>query len=58
MHVAETWSEGYTGKNITVSILDDGLEYTHPDLSKNYVSFNITKIIYLDFSEMFSSRCG
>ncbi|NP_001191402.1 furin-like prohormone convertase precursor [Aplysia californica] len=36
MKVMEAWREGYTGKNIVVAILDDGLEHNHPDLIKNY----------------------
>nr|AAB30556.1 Lfur2 [Lymnaea stagnalis] len=36
MNVLEAWKKGYTGKNIVVTILDDGLERTHPDLVKNY----------------------
>ena len=28
---------GYTGKNITTAIMDDGVDYTHPDLMHNYV---------------------
>ena len=27
---------GITGKNVTVTILDDGIEHNHPDLIKNY----------------------
>ena len=34
MRVLDAWAAGYTGKNVTVSILDDGVEYTHPDLRK------------------------
>ncbi|KAH9500127.1 Uracil phosphoribosyltransferase, synthesizes UMP from uracil, partial [Bulinus truncatus] len=36
MNVIEAWRLGYTGKNIVVTILDDGLEHDHPDLVKNY----------------------
>lgn len=32
------WQRGYTGKNVVVSILDDGVEKSHPDLVHNYVS--------------------
>lgn len=35
-NVKEAWSLGYTGKGIVVTILDDGLERTHPDISPNY----------------------
>jgi len=44
MRIVEAWLEGYSGKNVTVSVLDDGLEYTHPDLSLNYVSWGKTKV--------------
>ena len=36
MNVSFAWELGYTGKGIKVSILDDGIEYTHPDLKENY----------------------
>lgn len=38
MNVIPAWKEGITGKGIVVTILDDGLEKDHPDLSANYVS--------------------
>ncbi|XP_063312644.1 proprotein convertase subtilisin/kexin type 4 [Pelobates fuscus] len=34
--VLTAWSYGYTGRGVVVTILDDGLEKDHPDLSKNY----------------------
>jgi len=36
MNVEEAWDRGYSGKGITVTILDDGVEWNHPDLSANY----------------------
>lgn len=27
---------GFTGKNITTAIMDDGIDYTHPDLMNNF----------------------
>uniref|UniRef100_A0A8C5M823 Proprotein convertase subtilisin/kexin type 6 n=1 Tax=Leptobrachium leishanense TaxID=445787 RepID=A0A8C5M823_9ANUR len=36
MNVMAAWQRGYTGKNVVVSILDDGVERNHPDLSQNY----------------------
>ncbi|CAJ0967009.1 unnamed protein product [Ranitomeya imitator] len=36
LHVKEAWGQGYTGKGIVVSILDDGIEKNHPDLQGNY----------------------
>lgn len=38
MNVQGAWAEGITGKDVVVTILDDGLEKDHPDLKKNYVS--------------------
>lgn len=32
------WKRGYTGKDVVVTILDDGIERNHPDLYQNYVS--------------------
>jgi len=34
--VFPAWNANITGNGVVVSILDDGLEYTHPDLKKNY----------------------
>lgn len=36
MNVHPAWKKGYTGRGIVVSILDDGIQGNHPDLSKNY----------------------
>ena len=36
---------GYSGKGVTVTILDDGVEWNHPDLSR----FNIIVIIITSF---------
>ncbi|XP_077328262.1 furin isoform X1 [Lithobates pipiens] len=36
LHVREAWEQGYTGRGIVVSILDDGIEKNHPDLEGNY----------------------
>uniref|UniRef100_A0A0N5AIG8 P/Homo B domain-containing protein n=1 Tax=Syphacia muris TaxID=451379 RepID=A0A0N5AIG8_9BILA len=35
-NVKEAWELGYTGKGVVVTILDDGLEKTHPDIAPNY----------------------
>ena len=32
------WAQGYTGRGVVVTILDDGIEKDHPDLINNYVS--------------------
>ena len=36
MNVQDAWKQGVTGKGISVTILDDGIEKSHPDLMKNY----------------------
>ncbi|XP_030045509.1 furin [Microcaecilia unicolor] len=36
LNIKKAWEEGYTGKGIVVSILDDGIEQNHPDLQENY----------------------
>lgn len=41
MNVQGAWSRGYTGKGVVVTILDDGIELTHPDLRMNYVSSSL-----------------
>lgn len=38
MNVIPAWNKGYTGKNVVVTIVCDGLERDHPDLIANYVS--------------------
>ncbi|XP_073509491.1 proprotein convertase subtilisin/kexin type 6 isoform X1 [Phyllobates terribilis] len=39
MNIMAAWQRGYTGKNVVVSILDDGVEKNHPDLIHNYDPF-------------------
>ena len=39
MRVTDAWRAGYHGEGVVVTILDDGIEYLHPDLSINYVSY-------------------
>ncbi|XP_019388732.1 PREDICTED: proprotein convertase subtilisin/kexin type 6, partial [Crocodylus porosus] len=36
MNILGAWQRGYTGKNVVVTILDDGIEKNHPDLVQNY----------------------
>lgn len=36
MNVAPAWANGYTGKGVVVTILDDGIQTNHPDLIQNY----------------------
>lgn len=36
LNVPSAWDQGYTGRGVVVSILDDGIEKAHPDLAPNY----------------------
>ncbi|KAM7536952.1 hypothetical protein Aperf_G00000071939 [Anoplocephala perfoliata] len=36
LNVQEAWQLGYSGKSVVVTIMDDGLDHTHPDLAANY----------------------
>lgn len=36
LHVVPAWAMGYTGKNIIVTVLDDGLEWNNTDIRQNY----------------------
>ncbi len=38
LNVKNAWLSGYTGKNVTIVIVDDGLDYEHPDFAGKYVS--------------------
>jgi len=36
LNVEAAWAQGVTGKNVTTAIMDDGVDYMHPDLYNNY----------------------
>ncbi|CAF0796754.1 unnamed protein product [Didymodactylos carnosus] len=44
MNIPAAWDLGVSGKGITVTITDDGIEYTHPDLKNNYDPLSSTDI--------------
>lgn len=36
LNVEKAWALGFTGKNVTTAIMDDGVDYMHPDLRNNF----------------------
>ncbi|XP_023673181.2 furin [Paramormyrops kingsleyae] len=36
LNAKSAWEQGYTGRGVVVTILDDGIEKNHPDLMQNY----------------------
>ncbi|XP_055381042.1 neuroendocrine convertase 2 [Condylostylus longicornis] len=36
LNVQAAWDQGITGKNVTTAIMDDGVDYMHPDIKYNY----------------------
>ncbi|XP_033095615.1 PC3-like endoprotease variant B [Anneissia japonica] len=36
MNLVPAWKLGFTGKGVVVTVVDDGMDYTHPDLSPNF----------------------
>jgi len=52
MRIVDAWRAGYNGDNVVVTILDDGLETSHPDITRNYVS-----MVYLP-ARLFCPTCS
>jgi subtilisin-like proprotein convertase family protein len=38
VNIAAVWKSGFLGSGVVIGIVDDGLQYTHPDLAPNYVA--------------------
>ena len=38
VHIQGAWDRGLVGSGVTIGIVDDSLQHTHPDLSPNYVA--------------------
>jgi len=36
LNVLPAWQQGFNGKGVVVSVLDDGVDHNHPDLRDNY----------------------
>lgn len=52
LNVQPAWNMGYTGKGITVAIMDDGLDYLHPDLRDNYVGSFIDELLLFEYFQI------
>lgn len=37
MKIVEAWESGFTGRGVTIGIVDNGVEINHPDLKANVV---------------------
>ena len=55
MNVREAWRHGFSGRDVVVSILDDGIERTHPDLQQNYVRTSRHNRLFFIFCGAFTS---
>ena len=36
LHVESVWNQGIAGNGVKIVVIDDGIDYTHPDLADNY----------------------
>lgn len=50
-NVQDVWKLNYTGAGVVVAVVDEGLDPTHPELSRNYVSSFSSSYHVLNFSQ-------
>ena len=36
MNVEDAWNQGFTGKGVVFTLMDDGIEWTHPEIIDSY----------------------
>jgi len=48
INVETAWNQNITGDGITIAVVDDGLEHTHPDIQPNYQSASSYDFNYND----------
>ena len=46
LNILPVYDMGYTGRGVTVAVLDDGLEITHTDIRNNYVRRIFIQIVF------------
>lgn len=47
INVIPAWLAGYSGRGVTIMIVDDGLDHEHPELAERYVS---NSFLLIDFT--------
>lgn len=45
VNLTGVWERNVTGQGITVVVVDDGVQHTHPDIQPNYVSHTAQKVV-------------
>ncbi|KAJ3414189.1 pheromone processing endoprotease [Chytridiales sp. JEL 0842] len=61
INVTGVWKQGVFGQNVTVCIVDDGLDFTHADLKDNFFadgSFDYNDHVYLPMPRLPEDRHG